>query len=54
MMTVITLGLTTKDGKEDGAVLWHESQIDLSGYAMDSLTFFPSAVGLQDPWSLRI
>lgn len=35
----------------DGAVsiLYHETQIDLSGYAMDSLTFFPRAVGIQDP-----
>jgi hypothetical protein len=35
----------------DGAVsiLSHETQIDLSGYAMDSLTFFPRAVGIQDP-----
>jgi hypothetical protein len=30
-------------------VLYHETEIDLSGYAMDSLTFFPSSVGLQDP-----
>ena len=27
----------------------HESVIDLSGYAMESLTFFPQAIGLQDP-----
>ncbi len=31
------------------AILMHETQIDLSGYAMDSLTFFPDGVGLQDP-----
>lgn len=30
-------------------VFFHETQIDLSGYAMDSLTFFPNAVGIQDP-----
>ena len=30
-------------------VLFHETQIDLSGYAMDSLTFFPTSLGLQDP-----
>ena len=30
-------------------VLFHETEIDLSGYAMDSLTYFPEAVGLQDP-----
>ena len=29
--------------------LFHETQIDLSGYAMDSLTFFATGVGLQDP-----
>jgi len=29
--------------------LFHETQIDLSGYAMDSLTFFPTALGMQDP-----
>jgi len=28
---------------------FHETQIDLSGYAMESLTFFPNSVGLQDP-----
>ena len=27
----------------------HETVIDLSGYAMESLTFFPAAIGLQDP-----
>ena len=31
------------------SVYFHETQIDLSGYAMDSLTFFPNSVGLQDP-----
>lgn len=41
--------LNNKGWQGTGAVLWHEAQIDLSGYAMDSLTFFPSAVGLQDP-----
>ena len=29
--------------------LFHETQIDLSGYAMESLTFFGTGVGLQDP-----
>jgi len=33
---------------------FHETQIDLSGYAMDSLTFFPSAVGVQDPGVYRM
>lgn len=32
-----------------GSGWFHETQIDLSGYAMESLTFFPSAVGIQDP-----
>ena len=30
-------------------VLLHETQIDLSGYAAKSLTYFPEAVGIQDP-----
>ena len=30
-------------------VYFHETQIDLSGYSRDSLTFFPTSVGLQDP-----
>lgn len=30
-------------------VLFHETQIDLSGYAAKSLTYFPEAVGIQDP-----
>ena len=30
-------------------ILFHETQIDLSGYASKSLTYFPEAVGLQDP-----
>ena len=33
---------------------YHETQIDLSGYAMDKLTFFPSAVGVQDPGIYRM
>jgi hypothetical protein len=41
--------LNNKGWEGSGAVMWHETQIDLSGYAKDSLTFFPSAVGLQDP-----
>jgi hypothetical protein len=32
-----------------GTQFGHETQIDLSGYAMESLTFFPNAVGIQDP-----
>ena len=32
-----------------GNILVHETNIDLSGYAMESLTFFPDGVGLQDP-----
>jgi hypothetical protein len=32
-----------------GTRLAHETVIDLSGYAMESLTFFPNSVGLQDP-----
>lgn len=32
-----------------GTQFGHETVIDLSGYAMDSLTFFPTSVGLQDP-----
>jgi len=31
------------------SVLMHETQIDLSGYTRDALTFFPTGVGLQDP-----
>jgi hypothetical protein len=27
----------------------HETQIDLSGYALQDLSFFPSGVGIQDP-----
>tara|TARA_R110001606_G_scaffold386282_1_gene550234 strand:- start:451 stop:1107 length:657 start_codon:yes stop_codon:yes gene_type:complete len=27
----------------------HETVIDLSGYAMESLTFFPNSLGIQDP-----
>jgi hypothetical protein len=32
-----------------GTQFAHETAIDLSGYAMDSLTFFPNSVGIQDP-----
>jgi len=32
-----------------GTSVSHETVIDLSGYAMESLTFFPAAIGLQDP-----
>mgnify|MGYP003643830137 FL=1 len=31
------------------STFFHETVIDLSGFAMDSLTFFPAAIGLQDP-----
>jgi len=37
-----------------GSGWFHETQIDLSGYAMESLTFFPSAVGIQDPGVYRM
>lgn len=30
-------------------IVMHETQIDLSGYAMESLTFFANGIGLQDP-----
>lgn len=33
----------------DGSLIWHETALDLSGYAMQSLTIFPEAVGIQDP-----
>jgi hypothetical protein len=46
-------GLNGLDGWEvlnaAGTRFAHEASIDLSGYAMDSLTFFPTSVGLQDP-----
>jgi len=32
-----------------GTQFAHETVIDLSGYAMGSLTFFPTSVGIQDP-----
>lgn len=32
----------------------HETQIDLSGYALQRMTFFPSAVGIQDPGVYRM
>jgi hypothetical protein len=34
-------------------VVAHETRIDLSGYTRDSLTFFPTGVGLQDPGIYR-
>lgn len=37
-----------------GSGWFHETQLDLSGYAMDSLTFFPTAVGIQDPGVYRM
>ncbi len=37
-----------------GSGWFHETQLDLSGYALDSLTFFPSAVGIQDPGVYRM
>jgi len=33
---------------------YHETQIDLSGYALQDMTFFPSAVGVQDPGVYRM
>ena len=33
---------------------FHETQIDLSGYALQDMTFFPSAVGVQDPGVYRM
>jgi hypothetical protein len=37
-------------------VYFHETQLDLSGYSRESMTFFPNALGLQDPgiYSLNI
>jgi len=32
-----------------GTQFGHESTIDLSGYARESMTFFPNALGIQDP-----
>lgn len=32
-----------------GNVWYHQTDIDLSGYALQDLTFFPEAVGIQDP-----
>ena len=32
-----------------GTSVAHETSIDLSGYSRESLTFFPAAIGLQDP-----
>jgi hypothetical protein len=32
-----------------GTLYWHETTIDLSGYAAESLSFVPTAVGIQDP-----
>ena len=44
-------GWTVKDGWQlaGSNTAFHETVIDLSGYALQSLTFFPQAVGLQDP-----
>lgn len=43
-------GWTVTNGwQTDGAAVFHETVIDLSGYAIQDLTFFPQAVGLQDP-----
>ena len=40
----------TNGWQQAGAsTFFHETVIDLSGFAMDSLTFFPAAIGLQDP-----
>jgi hypothetical protein len=32
-----------------GTKFAHETQLDLSGYSRESMTFFPNALGLQDP-----
>jgi len=32
-----------------GSLLFHEAAIDLSGYSLQDMTFFPAAVGVQDP-----
>ena len=32
-----------------GTQFAHETQLDLSGYSRESMTFFPNALGLQDP-----
>lgn len=47
----LTGGWSNLNGWELAAptVLFHETQIDLSGYAAKSLTYFPEAVGIQDP-----
>jgi len=37
-----------------GSGWFHETQIDLSGYALQDMTFFPSAVGIQDPGLYRM
>ena len=37
-----------------GSGWFHQTDIDLSGYAMESMTFFPSAVGIQDPGVYRM
>ena len=37
-----------------GSGFFHETQIDLSGYALQDLTFFPNAVGIQDPGQYRM
>lgn len=56
-----TLWTPTAPGRNQGWVQlasgsgwFHETQLDLSGYAMESLTFFPSAVGIQDPGVYRM
>jgi len=33
---------------------FHQADIDLSGYSMQDMTFFPSAVGIQDPGVYRM
>ena len=33
----------------DPSTYYHETEIDLSGFSRESLTFFPNAVGIQDP-----
>jgi len=51
-----SLGTTASGWTQLGAnPAWiHETQIDLSGYALQRMTFFPTAVGIQDPGVYRM
>ena len=51
-----TLGTATTGWSQlgSGSGWFHETQIDLSGYALQDMTFFPSAVGIQDPGVYRM